>query len=86
MAAPRVELSRDDSAQTSRGAFAARSFIPMPIGSEAGVYRVNFGMLPQGRYRAKVSDARADDPSSRIIFDVKQYDQEEVDLELRGRT
>jgi hypothetical protein len=81
--APTVELDRDDSGKPPGGAFAEKTFIPMPIGSEAGVFRVNFGMLPQGRYQAKVSSAAADDPSSRIIFDVKQYDQEEVDLEAR---
>jgi hypothetical protein len=40
-------------------------------------------MLPEGRYQAKVSGASPDDPSSRIIFNVKQYNREEVDLEAR---
>jgi hypothetical protein len=81
--APGVELSRDDAATPSGTPSAARAYTARPIGSEAGVFRVDFGLLPEGRYQAKVQGAKADDPSSRIIFDVKQYDQEQIDLEAR---
>jgi len=44
---------------------------------------VNFGPLDEGRYQARVSGAKEDDPSARIVFDVRRYDQEDVDLEAR---
>jgi len=74
---PAVELVMID------GSTSGTTFMPAPIGSEAGVYRVNFGMLPEGKYQAKVRGAKNDDPSSRILFEVRRYDQEEVDLQAR---
>ena len=72
---PLVELT-DNSASP-------KMYKPTPLGSEPGVFRVNFGLLSQGRYQAKVTGANPDDPSGRIIFDVKKYDQEETDLQAR---
>jgi hypothetical protein len=80
---PLVELQAINRAAGNADDVAAASYTPTPIGAEAGVFRVNFGTLPQGRYQAKVTGAQPDDPSSRIIFDVRQYDQEELDLQAR---
>lgn len=82
-AVPNVELSRDDTTTPGTTPFVPITLAPAPIGSEAGVFRVNFGLLSEGRYQAKVAGAKAEDPTSRIIFDVKKYDEEETDLEAR---
>jgi hypothetical protein len=81
--APMVELDRDESSAPSQSGAFHKVFTPMPLGSEPGVFRVNFGGLSEGRYQAKVSGANPDDPSTRIIFDVKKYDLEELDLVAR---
>jgi len=80
--APSVELTRTDVAAPA-AVSARRTFAPTPLGMQAGVFRIDFGTLPEGHYQAKVSGARDDDVSSRIIFDVKQFDQEDVDLVAR---
>ena len=65
------------------GSASAKIISPAPIGTQAGIYRVNFGPLLEGKYQAKVRGAKDDDPSSRIMFEVRRYDQEEVDLQAR---
>jgi hypothetical protein len=73
---PLVQLAADGSSET-------KTFAPAPLGNEAGVFRVNFGQLAEGRYQAKLSNAKADDPSSQIVFDVRKFDQELLDLQSR---
>ena len=61
----------------------ATTFTPSPVGAEPGVYRVNFGKLPEGRYRATLTDAKKDDASATVVFDVRKFDQEMIDLHAR---
>jgi hypothetical protein len=79
---PTVEL-RPTSRPGLNAAASAQEFTPTPLGTEAGVFRVVFGKLPEGRYQAVISDAKPDDPSSRIVFDVRKFDQEDTDLQAR---
>ncbi len=74
---PAVELL------TMGASTSTQAFSPAPIGTQAGVYRVNFGPLAEGKYQAKVRGAKDDDPSSKIMFEVRRYDQEEIDLQAR---
>ena len=73
---PLVQLSVDGSKDK-------KSFAGSPVGSEAGVFRVNFGQLPQGRYTAMLSTNDKNDPAQQIVFDVRKYDQESLDLQSR---
>jgi hypothetical protein len=73
---PSVEL-------TESNGTGAKTFTAAPMGEEAGVFRLNFGNLSEGRYQAKIIGAKDDDPATRIIFDVHKYDREEVDLQAR---
>ena len=59
------------------------TFSPSPIGAEPGVYRVNFGTLAEGKYQATIRGAKDDDPSSKIAFEVRQYNQEDINLQAR---
>jgi hypothetical protein len=84
-------LAREDSTHaplplvqlTADGSPAVKSFSASPLGSEAGVFRVNFGQLPQGRYTAMLASNDKNDPAQQIVFDVKKYDQELLDLQSR---
>jgi len=80
---PAVELRLTDAEVANTHSGTATSYVPAPMGSQTGVFRVNFGLLLPGRYLAQVSGAKPDDPASRIIFDVRQVDQEETDLQAR---
>lgn len=46
------------------------TFAPTALDSAAGVYQVNFGRLPEGRYSATAGDESSGEPSARTIFDV----------------
>jgi hypothetical protein len=74
---PAIELSAEGAATP------ARSFQPAPFGDEPGVYRGDFGQLPEGRYHARLAGAAADDTSQQVVFDVRRYDQEQLDLQAR---
>jgi hypothetical protein len=77
---PAVQLSAEGSKEPPK------TFAPAPVGSEAGVFRINFGMLPEGRYTARLAGAAhggGDDPSAEVVFDVRRYDQEMMDLQAR---
>lgn len=60
-----------------------KSFTPAPVGNEVGVYRVNFDVLPEGRYTARLDGTDGADPLTQIVFDVRRYDNEEINLEAR---
>jgi hypothetical protein len=73
---PRVQLLSNSSIEP-------KLFSPAPLGNEAGVYRVNFGTLPEGKYRAILSGSKPEDPNSQVAFDVRRYDKEMLDLQAR---
>ncbi len=74
---PAIELVAEGSATGTR------TFTPSPAGDEVGVFRVNFGPLPDGRYRAKVAGTEDGNTSAQVVFDVRRYDQEQLDLQAR---
>lgn len=73
---PAVELARGDGT-------AAGTFTPSPLGDEPGVYRVSFGVLPQGQYRASVAGSDQPNASANVAFDVQSYTGEQLDLTAR---
>src|SRR5207253_605493 len=50
---------------------------------EIGTYRVIFGVLPEGRYTAKIAGAKPDDASSLAVLDVRNLSEEQLDLRAR---
>lgn len=77
---PAVELIADNA---SGNAEPAKSYAPAPIPDEPGSFRVNFGVLPEGRYRANIAGAGPEDSFSRTVFDVRAIGQEELQLTAR---
>ena len=75
---PNVELVSAD-AKTNE----VKSFAPAAMGEEPGVFRVNFGKLPPGRYQIRIANVAAEDASARAAFDVRTFGQEQLDLESR---
>lgn len=61
---------------------AAKVYAAAPLGDQPGLFRVDFGKLPEGRYQACVSGAPAD-VASRTVFDVRAISQEQLDLQVR---
>jgi len=59
-----------------------RKFPPVAMKDEPGTYRVTFGKLPAGRYRARLAEAPAD-PSGETLFDVAAPLDEQLDLKAR---
>lgn len=59
-----------------------RSYQPAPAGEEPGTFRVTFGELAEGRYRARVTGG-ADDRAAETAFDVRRYSEEQLDLNSR---
>jgi hypothetical protein len=68
---------------TTDGSNQSKDFSAFPLGDEAGVYRINFGPLPEGRYQAKLALASTSDSANEIAFEVRKYDQEMIDLQAR---
>lgn len=58
---------------------------PVATGDNPGVFRVDFGRLPEGRYEAKILGHKEDedDQSGRITFDVRSFAEERLDLQAR---
>ncbi|MDB5387637.1 MAG: hypothetical protein JWM11_3283 [Planctomycetaceae bacterium] len=79
---PVVELQREGESEESQ-------FTPVPLGDEPGVYRMAFGALPTGRYRAKVvtGDKKQEQQGSAALsttaFEVRPYFGEELDVQAR---
>lgn len=59
-----------------------RSYQPAPSGDEPGTFRVTFGELPEGRYRARVTGG-AEPRAAETAFDVRRYSEEQLDLNSR---
>jgi hypothetical protein len=79
---PKIELL---SSFAAPGAAAAepKVFAPTAAGEEVGTYRVNFGVLLDGRYTAKVAGAKPDDASAVAVLDVRNVSEEQLDLRAR---
>lgn len=72
---PSIELRRD-------GQKPPMSTVqPALLGSEPGAYRASFGMLPEGRYEARIAGAPTDDSSARTLFDVQRNLDEMLKLD-----
>ncbi len=74
-----VELRGEDGGSSGK-------FPAIPLGDEPGVYRVPFGALPVGRYRAAVvmPDGQASENSTTTVaFDVRSNAAEQLDVEAR---
>jgi hypothetical protein len=82
-------LIREESAQGKtptielRGQGVSRSITPVALGDEPGTFHVPFGKLAEGRYEAQVAGTAAEDPSSKIAFDVRSSFEEQLDLKAR---
>lgn len=74
---PLVELSSDQFETI-------RQFAPTPLGDEPGTYRISFGRLLEGSYKARLQlDEHAKGPNTEIAFDVRRYSNEQVELGAR---
>jgi hypothetical protein len=76
LTAPAVELVPD-------GGGEARKFVPAALKGEPGPYRVTFGKLPVGRYRARLTGDAAAAPAGETVFDVAGPLDEQLDLQAR---
>jgi hypothetical protein len=61
---------------------APQSFVPIAAGSSSGQFRVEFGKLPEGRYRARVA-GMGDGSSVTAVFDVRSNLSERLDVAAR---
>jgi hypothetical protein len=70
-----VELRRADGGTVGQ-------FTPAPVGEEPGVFRVDFGILPEGQYRATLeSDEK--DAALTVALDVRPNYSEQLDVAAR---
>jgi hypothetical protein len=80
---PKIELSSTDSGAGAAPTNQPKVFAPAAVGEEVGTYRVNFGVLPEGRYVAKAAGAKADDASAVAVLEVRNVSEEQLDLRAR---
>ncbi|MBI3861978.1 MAG: hypothetical protein HY290_08780 [Planctomycetia bacterium] len=73
---PGVELSGD-------GLETPRTVVPAAAGELPGVFRINFGELPEGRYQARIAGQPADKSGASAVFDVRRLLEEQLDLKAR---
>lgn len=73
---PQVELLGDALEQP-------QLITPVPEGAAPGQFRVVFGKLPEGRYRARVAGTLKGDAGSEIAFDVRGSLAERLDIAAR---
>lgn len=79
-----VKLTEDPGIElTGDGLDGPRTLVPVAAGEGPGVYRVNFGELPEGRYRAHIVGQPADKSGSSAVFDVRRLMEEQLDLRAR---
>jgi hypothetical protein len=74
-----VELTGEDGGSR-------KTYPAVPLGDEPGVYRVPFGVLPEGRYRAAVvtpAGQAAENSTTTIAFDVRSNSAEQLDVTAR---
>ncbi len=66
------------------GKLLADRFLATPVGDDAGVFQVNLGRLPEGRYRVRL--AESDDANSHhsAAFDVLPFLNEQLDIAARS--
>jgi hypothetical protein len=60
-----------------------RELVPSAAGDAPGVYRVMFGNLPEGRYKARIIGQSAEKSGSQAEFDVRRQMEEQLDLKAR---
>lgn len=75
-AIPNIELTGD-------GIEGVRVITPVAAGEGPGVFRVLFGELPEGRYQARIAGQSGDQSRSQVVFDVRQFLEEQLDLTAR---
>ncbi len=73
---PNIELTGD-------GIDGVRTVVPTPAGEGVGTFRVLFGELPEGRYRARIAGRTTDDSGAETAFDVRSVMEEQLDLRAR---
>lgn len=76
---PTVEL-------TSGNGTTVGQFTPVPLGEEPGVYRVPFGVLPAGNYRATALGRGGETlagSGATVAFDVRSFSREQLDVQAR---
>ena len=73
---PGVELTGD-------GVEGMRLITPVAGGEGPGVFRVLFGQLPEGRYLARIAGQPAGKSGAQVVFDVRQFLEEQLDLNAR---
>lgn len=73
---PHVELVGDPLGQP-------QTIAPLPSGSSPGQFRVVFGQLAEGRYRARIVGAEEDDAAAVTAFDVRGSLAERLDIAAR---
>jgi len=70
---PQIELSGESLASP-------RTITPVLQGSTPGLFRVPFGRLPEGRYSARVVDAKDDEVFAVAVFDVRGNLKERLEV------
>ncbi len=75
---PSVELS-------GSGIERPETFAPVAAGDDPGIFRIDFGRLPEGHYEARVAGRQKDEENenARITFDVRSFAEERLDLKAR---
>ena len=73
---PEIEMKAESGGEV-------RKFTPVAVADEPGSFHIDFGKLPEGRYQANVAGAAKDDSFSRIVFDVRRFGEEELNLSAR---
>ncbi|MEX0725742.1 MAG: CARDB domain-containing protein [Planctomycetaceae bacterium] len=73
---PKIELTGDALKQPQQ-------ITPIPAGTSSGQFRVVFGPLAEGRYRAHVVGADADEATAIVAFDVRGSLAERLDVAAR---
>lgn len=83
--APRVELWGEKDAVPPKGQKwdYPQHVTAIPMGAAAGAYRVEWGKLPPGRYRARVAGYPASESGAQAVFDIRQFTDEQLNLSAR---
>ena len=73
---PPLQLYRNDELLADR-------FMASPVGDEPGVFQVNLGRLPEGRYQARVAGGDPTSQQQSAAFDVLPFLNEQLDIAAR---